>query len=602
MNYAAKLKSKANLGAVLGGIQGNPKGKKRTSSKRILKQDVGILIHLSRAAGLPAADSNGLSDPFVKFRVGKSTNKSYRVEKSLNPSWNEDIFIPVPKDSKDSLRVEVWDWDLIGSNDYLGECVVDISEINWENPIDYEMELIDKRSKGGHQEAGTIIFSVKRAHRSEITRTKAKWVVSEEDSISRQLIVDVVEGKDLLAMDSNGKSDPYVKLEYRGRKEKTEKKRYTTKPQWKERFDFPYDKKHDDQILTIEVFDWDRLSLSDFMGVGTVNLKELKNKNGLVNDIWVPLEYKKNPAGFVHLLISTVNVLKDNKLPTRQKENSKGVVKAHVIQGLKPKGKKNKCCYVEIQVANNKLRSQPVEDSGNPVWERIMELPVKDIFGTIEVALYERDTKYQDPPKLLGIISRPLLEIRNCDTDWFVLKNDHLEKAVDCQLQIAFKFDYSYSGYLGIIGRKDENLMGLTKPKRSIKGALHQMGRVNKLSKDASGLLKKVMTLLNWGYGPQASAAGMFFGGLYFLLFRAFFIPLTMLMGLLYTYSNNYKGHPVSVNEEGEAEAIASVNYRPDPESDDEDESEEQPAENASSAKKTKDGSLGKGKHAFENR
>jgi len=50
MNYAAKLKSKANLGAVLGGIQGNPKGKKRTSSKRILKQDVGILIHLSRAA------------------------------------------------------------------------------------------------------------------------------------------------------------------------------------------------------------------------------------------------------------------------------------------------------------------------------------------------------------------------------------------------------------------------------------------------------------------------------------------------------------------------------------------------------------------------
>lgn len=52
----------------------------------------GVLrVKLRQANNLMSADTNGLSDPYVKLSAGGVTKKSKIVKKTLNPVWNEDL-------------------------------------------------------------------------------------------------------------------------------------------------------------------------------------------------------------------------------------------------------------------------------------------------------------------------------------------------------------------------------------------------------------------------------------------------------------------------------------------------------------------------------
>ena len=57
----------------------------------------GIMIHLKHGERLISCDSNGFSDPYVKFKLGKyATRKSETIPKTLNPKWLQEFFIPCP--------------------------------------------------------------------------------------------------------------------------------------------------------------------------------------------------------------------------------------------------------------------------------------------------------------------------------------------------------------------------------------------------------------------------------------------------------------------------------------------------------------------------
>ena len=48
-----------------------------------------VLVTLKKAAALPAADSNGLADPYVKMNLDEQKRHSTTVRRSRTPSWNE---------------------------------------------------------------------------------------------------------------------------------------------------------------------------------------------------------------------------------------------------------------------------------------------------------------------------------------------------------------------------------------------------------------------------------------------------------------------------------------------------------------------------------
>jgi hypothetical protein len=74
------------------------------------------------AKQLRAADSNGLSDPYAKLRIGEQTNSTSVVDKNLNPTWDEsfEFFIP-DLSSTDLLTITVFDKDTYSSDDFLGQ-------------------------------------------------------------------------------------------------------------------------------------------------------------------------------------------------------------------------------------------------------------------------------------------------------------------------------------------------------------------------------------------------------------------------------------------------------------------------------------------------
>jgi Ca2+-dependent lipid-binding protein len=88
-----------------------------------------LLVHLQGGKNLISADINGLSDPYVLFRLGDVAIKSRVVEKSLNPLWNETINIIADGITEKKLICKVMDKDIL-TDDFLGEAVVDFSSLN----------------------------------------------------------------------------------------------------------------------------------------------------------------------------------------------------------------------------------------------------------------------------------------------------------------------------------------------------------------------------------------------------------------------------------------------------------------------------------------
>lgn len=89
-----------------------------------------LRVEVLDATDLPAADRNGMSDPYCKFYLNdKDVYKTKTQKKTLHPAWNEYFEVPVPSRTAARFQVKVYDWDFGDKADFLGQADINLTMI-----------------------------------------------------------------------------------------------------------------------------------------------------------------------------------------------------------------------------------------------------------------------------------------------------------------------------------------------------------------------------------------------------------------------------------------------------------------------------------------
>jgi len=240
--------------------------------------------------------------------------KSRAITKDLNPCWDETFNLTV-EDLNTRLDLKVYDYDWGLRDDFIGEASVDLRKL----PENLAQDLLLTPVDAGHTEyLGQISLNVKlapvkadlplpvaHAHAHALSHSHTPSPVRGFVLAARKLkpgtwsaVVNIllVEGKELLAMDIQGTSDPYCKFRLSNDRFKSKTVYSTLNPKWNESFDLYL---YDDPELEITVWDKDQRSKDDFMGRCCVNVSSLSREKS--HQLWLTLE---DGAGKIFVIVT----------------------------------------------------------------------------------------------------------------------------------------------------------------------------------------------------------------------------------------------------------------------------------------------------------
>uniref|UniRef100_A0A8C8GDC8 Uncharacterized protein n=1 Tax=Oncorhynchus tshawytscha TaxID=74940 RepID=A0A8C8GDC8_ONCTS len=239
--------------------------------------------NIVKAKGLKPMDSNGLADPYVKLHLLPGASKSNKLRTktlkgTLNPVWNETlVYHGITDDDmqRKTLRLSVSDMDKFGHNEFIGETRVALKKLKANQKKNYSvcLERVVQVKKAGTGGSARGMALYEEEVRLEDAEERGRILVSLTYSTQQgRLIVGVVRCAHLAAMDSNGYSDPFVKIFLKpdmGKKakNKTQIKKKTLNPEFNE--EFSYEIKHGElakKSLDISVWDYDMGTSNDFIG------------------------------------------------------------------------------------------------------------------------------------------------------------------------------------------------------------------------------------------------------------------------------------------------------------------------------------------------
>uniref|UniRef100_A0A8C6TC27 Rabphilin 3A homolog (mouse), b n=1 Tax=Neogobius melanostomus TaxID=47308 RepID=A0A8C6TC27_9GOBI len=237
-----------------------------------------------KAKGLKPMDSNGLADPYVKLHLLPGASKSNKLrtktlKTTLNPVWNETLVYHGITDEemlRKTLRLSVSDEDTFGHNEFIGETRVALKKLKFNQKKHFnvclERVIPVKKAVGGGSSRGMALYE-EALNECDDSEERGRILVSlMYNSQKNCLVVGVIRCAHLAAMDTNGYSDPFVKVCLKpdmGKKakNKTQIKKKSLNPEFNE--EFYYDIKHGElakKILDISVWDYDMGKSNDFIG------------------------------------------------------------------------------------------------------------------------------------------------------------------------------------------------------------------------------------------------------------------------------------------------------------------------------------------------
>ena len=298
------------------GCGATPSGYAALASVRTRQRGL-LRVHIKSAANLMVGDLNGKSDPYVVVRcpakegAGGGEEKQTRVvKKTLDPVWNETLeFGSCSLDEllRHGISLTVMDKDWITKDDALGAVTVHLDALRVQNYHDYS-ELLPTRGSlmfsvqwepsmetapplpygGGYAVApdggplasggaGYAADSGRGGYGSSLDDSLRGGDSSLRPSSVGTLHVYLDRATGLRSMDSNGLSDPYVKLTVNGVTIKSKTIKKTLDPRWREDFKWSGTfAQLSSEPLLLHVWDYDAFSRDDHLGQATLDLHRLR--------------------------------------------------------------------------------------------------------------------------------------------------------------------------------------------------------------------------------------------------------------------------------------------------------------------------------------
>ncbi|XP_041666764.1 multiple C2 and transmembrane domain-containing protein 1-like isoform X2 [Cheilinus undulatus] len=408
-------------------------------------------IELKRGNNLAVRDRGGTSDPYVKFKLsGKEVFRSKTIHKNLNPVWEEKTTLILDCLSE-PLYVKVFDYDFGLQDDFMGSAHLYLESLEQQRMIPVTLVLKDPQHPD--QDLGSLELAVTltpkdsplEERRDSTQQSQRLSELHRKSQLWRGIVsIALIEGRNLIPMDPNGLSDPYVKFRLGPQKYRSKTVPKTLSPQWREQFDLHL-YEETGGVLEITVWDRDTGRRDDFIGRCQLDLSTLTKEQ--THHLELQLEESR---GIVVLLVTltasahvsiadlSVTPLDD---PQERREILKrygvlkslsnmkdvGIVQVKVLraEGLMAAdvtGKSDPFCVLELN--NDRLQTHTVYKNLNPEWNKAFTFNVKDIHSVLEVTVFDEDRDRS--ADFLGKVVIPLLHVRNGEQKSYMLKNKEL--------------------------------------------------------------------------------------------------------------------------------------------------------------------------------
>uniref|UniRef100_A0A8D3A7B3 Multiple C2 and transmembrane domain containing 1 n=1 Tax=Scophthalmus maximus TaxID=52904 RepID=A0A8D3A7B3_SCOMX len=208
-----------------------------------------VSISLIEGRGLQPMDANGLSDPYVKFRMGHQKYKSKTIPKTLGPQWREQFDFHLYEEQGGHVDITVWDKDAGKKDDFMGRCTIDLSLLSKERTYKLHLPL--------EQGEGVLVLLVTLTASAAVSISDLSINMLDDPNERHQIMqryslwrsfynlkdvgvvqVKVIRAEGLLAADVTGKSDPFCVVELSNDRLQTHTVYKNLNPEWNKVFTF----------------------------------------------------------------------------------------------------------------------------------------------------------------------------------------------------------------------------------------------------------------------------------------------------------------------------------------------------------------------------
>lgn len=264
-----------------------------------LQPKTGRKIYVTVVEGKELLEKDRSGKSYVKLQYGKTIQRTRSATNASQPTWNQKFEYEEISDGE-YLKIKCFNEDIFGDEN------IGNARVNLEGLVDGEVR--------------DVWIPLEKVNKGEVRLQIETATIDEYDGskYSQGGLIElvIIEGRDLVAADIRGTSDPYVRVHYGSERRRTKVHYKTLTPQWHQTFEFP----DDGSLLALHVKDHNALLPTSSIGDCIVEYQRLPPNE--MSDKWIPLQGVKK--GEIHVQVTRKVPQAQKKVPESESPSSRG--------------------------------------------------------------------------------------------------------------------------------------------------------------------------------------------------------------------------------------------------------------------------------------